>query len=381
MLLTRILTTGSVLYTGAKLQTRKKKKAIIALIQQAVTRKHQEQHSSPSLNNKRNQQLAEVSASSGNVKDNPSEKEINQFITISSVSMALSTVGFFIYPPLALLSVPGVIWIGKSFLQDAYQSIVKEKKIRLSIIESVFIIGTIGTGNYLAASWGALAYAISRKLLIKTEDHSQKSLINVFGEQPSFVWLLKDGVEVESPFETLQCGDVIVIHAGETIPVDGRIVSGIASVDQHTLTGESQPVEKGVGDAVLTSTIILSGKVLIEVEKTGEDTVAAQISTILSDTADYKNSLRSWGEKIGDKSVAPTLALGTLSMPFLGAVGALPIFNSCMGLYMSILAPLSMLTYLNLASQHGVLIKDGRVLDLLKEVDTCLLYTSPSPRD
>jgi Cu2+-exporting ATPase len=57
-------------------------------------------------------------------------------------------------------------------------------------------------------------------------------------------------------------------------------------------------------------------------------------------------------------------------MPFLGPAAALPIFNSCIGLYMRILAPLSMLTYLNLASQHGVLIKDGRVLDLLKEVDT-----------
>ena len=189
-------------------------------------------------------------------------------------------------------------------------------------------------------------------------------------DRPSYVWLLKDDVEVESPFEALKCGDVIVIYAGETIPVDGRIVSGIVSVDQHTLTGESQPVEKGVGDPVLTSTIILSGKVLIEVEKTGEDTVAAKISTILSHTADYKNSLQSWGEKIGDKSVIPTLALGTLSIPFLGSAAALPIFNSCIGLYMRILAPLSMLTYLNLASQHGVLIKDGRVLDLLNEVDT-----------
>jgi Cu2+-exporting ATPase len=58
------------------------------------------------------------------------------------------------------------------------------------------------------------------------------------------VWLLSNGVETEISFESLKHGDIVVVNAGETIPVDGTITAGMATVDQHLLTGESQPVEK-----------------------------------------------------------------------------------------------------------------------------------------
>ena len=75
-------------------------------------------------------------------------------------------------------------------------------------------------------------------------------MINVFGHQARFVWLLKacpdggrDGIEIETEVETLIPGDIIVVHAGETIPVDGKITFGTAAIDQRMLTGESQPVQ------------------------------------------------------------------------------------------------------------------------------------------
>jgi len=82
-----------------------------------------------------------------------------------------------------------------------------------------------------------------------------------------------DGVEVELPFGELQAGDIIVVNAGEVIAADGTIISGTASIDQHMLTGESQPAEKTVGDPVFATraTIILSGQIHIQVEKAGRD--------------------------------------------------------------------------------------------------------------
>ncbi len=83
--------------------------------------------------------------------------------------------------------------------------------------------------------------------MIKTQDRSIKSLINIFGEQPRSIWVLVDGVEVEVPFESVKAGDTVLIQAGQTIAVDGMIAKGYATIDQRTLTGESQPVEKGAG--------------------------------------------------------------------------------------------------------------------------------------
>ena len=114
--------------------------------------------------------------------------------------------------------------------------------------------------------------SLGRSILSKTEDDSRKLLIEVFGKQPRFVWLVKDGQEIEIPLTQLHAGDVVVVNTGETVPVDGEVVDGTASVDQHVLTGESAPVEKSTGDKVFASTVLVAGKVFVRVVQTGEQT-------------------------------------------------------------------------------------------------------------
>ena len=205
-----------------------------------------------------------------------------------------------------------------------------------------------------------------RKILAKTEDNSRTSLLDVFGLQSSSVWVYVD----KTPLEDLNTGDIVVVHAGETIPVDGKIVRGLAMVDQHILTGESQPVEKDVDALVFASTVLLTGQIFIEVEQAGQETTAAKIAGILTQTADFKPSLQSRGEAYSDRSALPTLGLGALALLTTGPMAALTILNASFAWYMRVLAPISMLNFLNIAAQKGILIKDGRVLDLLTQVDT-----------
>ena len=101
------------------------------------------------------------------------------------------------------------------------------------------------------------------------------------------MWVLIDEVEVEIPFARLQTSDILLVQAGQMIPVDGVIIQGEAAIDQQRLTGESQPIEKGAGDPVLAATLVLSGKLQVRVEKTGEATLAAQVGDILANTIDY----------------------------------------------------------------------------------------------
>jgi heavy metal translocating P-type ATPase len=322
------------------------------------------------ITSSREQQYQKISSIADKTERSEAEKKSHEDFIAASTALGLVTGGSLLYFPLNFLSVPFTVWVCITIFRDAYQSLFKKKRIGMSVLDTIFMTGTIATGHYFAASFGVWAYAISRKLLLKTEDHSKQNLIKVFGEQASFVWVLSNGTEVLVPFESLSIGDIVLVYAGETIPVDGLIISGTASVDQHILTGESQPVEKEPGDDVFASTVLLSGKVEISVQKTGEQSVAVQIGDILNKTADFKNDLQSWGEEIAEKSVLPTLTLSALTLPMLGSTSAITILNSCFGFKMRILSPLSMLTFLNLTSQKGVLIKDGRSLQLLNKIDT-----------
>ena len=318
----------------------------------------------------RHQQLKELSSGADESEISEREKKVNRDLMISTVSLSFATAGALLYPSLSLLSVPGILWISIVCAQDALDSFKAGRGIGIDVLTTTFYLGSLVTGSYFAGALGASFSRLSKKLLSKTEDESRKSLINVFGNQTRFVWLLKDEIEVQISVDALSQGDIIVAHAGETIAVDGKIVSGMATIDQHLLTGESQPAEKKVGEQVFASTVILSGKILIEVEKAGKETVAAQIGDILNQTADYKNEVLSWGEGISDKSAQATLTLSALILPSFGITTAMTILNSSFGQYMRVLGPLSMLTYLNLASQQRILVKDGRSLQLLTKIDT-----------
>jgi Cu2+-exporting ATPase len=197
-------------------------------------------------------------------------------------------------------------------------------------------------------------------------------LLNVFGKQPRYVWLWRDGVEIETPLDKLVSGDVIVVNTGEVVPVDGIVDEGMAMIDQHALTGESTPAEKSVGDRVFASTVMVAGKAYVRVETSGTETTSAKISRILNDSAGYKLSSQHKGERLADKAVIPTLALGSLAMGTLGPAGAMAVLNSDFGTGIRMAAPLAMLSSLTLCAHQGILVKDGRALELLNEVDTVL---------
>ncbi len=110
----------------------------------------------------------------------------------------------------------------------------------------------------------------------------------------------------------------------------------------------------------------------MSVEKSGSETATAKIGQILQDTAGYKLASQHRGERLADKAVVPTLALGGIALATMGPQGAAAVLNSDMGTGIRIAAPLAMLSTLALCAQRGILVKDGRALDQLCEIDTVL---------
>ena len=177
---------------------------------------------------------------------------------------------------------------------------------------------------------------------------------------------------VETPLEKVRSGDTIVIHTGESAPVDGEVIDGMAMIDQHALTGESAPVEKTKGDKVFAGTTVIAGKARVAVTSAGSDTTAARLAQILNETSGHTLRAQSKGQELADRAVAPTLALGALSLVARGANSAVAVVNCDLGTGIRMAAPIAMLSSLTLAAQQGVLIKSGRALEAMSEVDTFL---------
>jgi Cu2+-exporting ATPase len=207
-------------------------------------------------------------------------------------------------------------------------------------------------------------------MLVKSKDISAQMLTNVFEQQPSKVWILKEAIEIEIPLEALHVNDIVVIRTGEVVPIDGIIIEGMATIDQHALTGEAIPAEKVVCDQVFAATILVSGQIHVKVEKAGSETSIAKLGEILNHTAEFKTSLQLKGEKWADNIAAPVLGLGILASPIIGLSSATAILYGAPTNTIRVLTSLQTFNHITLIANQGILVKDGRALEALPKVDT-----------
>ena len=293
-------------------------------------------------------------------------------LTICSISLPVAAAAQFAVPALMPVAAGLFAYTAIPCFKGAYDVVVNERRLGVDVLDSVVVIGCLATLNVFPGAVLAWCLSFGRLLVKRTEDNSKKMLLNAFGKQPRTVWLVKDGVEIEVSLDKVERNDIVAVHTGDMVPVDGHIVEGMAMIDQHALTGESTPAEKGVGDRVYASTILVAGKIFVSVEQAGSETASAKISQILNDTAGYKLTSQNKGERLADMAVIPTLAVGGLALTMMGPPGAIAALNSDLGTGIRMAAPLAMLSSLALCAQKGILVKDGRALELMNEIDTVL---------
>ncbi len=290
--------------------------------------------------------------------------------TLATTSLGLAAVGTYTMPVLLPLNAALVFYTARVSFKGALRTIFKERRIGVDILDSIVTVACLVTGQIFAAALMVWCLGIGRKILDKTTEQSRQLLTEAFGKQTNFVWLYKDGQEIEVPIGVLRPDDIIVVNTGEQIPVDGEVTSGDAMVDQHALTGESAPVEKRDGNEVYAMTVILAGKLYIKVKESGENTTASKIKRIIQHSAGYKVRVQSTGERIADRAVIPTLGLATLGYYSRGSSASMAIINCDYGTGIRVAAPTALLATLIYAAKNGILIKNGRALESLPKVKT-----------
>lgn len=321
----------------------------------------------PLLGGERSQQLSDLS-----IQISAAEKEINRRVLLAAGNIGIAIAATHLFLPLAVVYIGFAAWVSLPFYQRGYRALVKERRLTYPVILLGTQLAIILGGHFVPGSVMFFVIMATEKIINRTEDHFHRNIVDALGQQPHTVWLLVNGVEVETPLAAIRQADMLVIGAGETIAVDGVIVAGAAIIDQHRLTGEAQPAEKAMGDAVLASTVVLSGKIQVQVQKTGRETSAAQIAVILQRVARTRLTFNSRMQNFVDGMTLPVLIVGGTALLTLGTEAAAAIMSVGVGSVARFGGPLSMLNYLNVAARHGLLIKDARSFEMLKNVDTII---------
>lgn len=200
--------------------------------------------------------------------------------------------------------------------------------------------------------------------------------------RPKMATVLCDGVETEIPVEQVQVGDTVLVKAGSSIPVDGVVISGTASIDQSALTGESIPVEKTVGDTVAAATVSRSGYIQFRAEKVGEDTTLAKIIRMVEEAGGSKAPIARLADKIAGIFVPVVMSIAaltfivwmiagqTLEFSLTSAIAVLVISCPCA---LGLATPVAIMVGTGRGATLGVLFKNAAALENLHRVDTVVL--------
>ena len=316
--------------------------------------------------------LSSSFASTSGKQKSPTQRKLSQNLAIALGSLGLASAGALLYPPLSVLSWPGFFYITKYNFDDAYEALVERHTVGVDLLSSLVNVLFFISGQYVLCNLSIVTYALNRKLFVEVKENSKNNVIDVFNNIPRSLVVLSDGDEIEVPFDALNAGDVVVVKAGETIPINGMITNGSASVDEHLFTGQVQPVEKRVGDQFFARTLVLFGRVYVQVEKSGAEISAAQIDEILKKTVESKTKTQLWAQMMTDKTILPTILIGASSIPILGLMSSIAFLYSHPKYKTTIAGSAGVLSVLNFTSQKGILIKDISVFERLAEVDTVI---------
>lgn len=238
------------------------------------------------------------------------------------------------------------------------------------LLDSVALLFSILARQPLSAHFMVWLLALGDYLEDKVEKKAEERLKALFDHDDKKAFkVTEDGQILEVLPETLRPGDRVVIYPGRRIHIDGVVIEGEALVNQSSLTGESRPVHKKPGDKIYAGTVVVEGKLIAEVEKTGEETIFAGIVRLIEEGIKEPLRLQKKAEESANRFVLPTLALGLYSLSGgLRKASSVLTFDYYTGVHF--VTPLTVMTVATNLAKRNILIKSGAKFETLAEVDT-----------
>lgn len=245
------------------------------------------------------------------------------------------------------------------------------RKIEVPVLDATAIGVSILRGDCETASSIMFLLGIGELLEEWTHKKSVGDLARTMSLNIGKVWLKQDGTEVLVDAKKIIAGDEVVIHMGNTIPFDGVVTEGEATVNQASLTGESDPVRKALDDFVYAGTVLEEGELTIRVQAVGGSSRYDKVVKMIEESEKLKSGLESRAEHLADRLVP--YSLGGTALTYLltrNVTKALSILMVDFSCALKLAMPVSVLSAIREASEHNITVKGGRYLEAMAEADT-----------
>ncbi|MFH0959101.1 MAG: heavy metal translocating P-type ATPase [Pseudomonadota bacterium] len=298
-----------------------------------------------------------------------------------------------------LMTTPVVFWVGGGFLGGAWKALRQKTSdmntlVALGSLSAYFysLVITLFPHSLSHESLQPYVYfdgaamivtlvLLGRYLEARARGKTSAAIRKLIELKPSAARVIRDGEIVEVPVELLNRGDLFQVRPGERIPTDGEIVSGLSSVDEAMLTGESMPVDKTAGDQVFGATINQNGSLIVRADKVGSETALAQVIRLVEEAQGSKAPIQRIADKVAAIFVPIVLAIAfltffvwmylpdepSISRAMLNFVSVLIIACPCA---MGLATPTAVMVGTGSAAEKGILIKGGEVLEKACKVNT-----------
>ena len=246
-----------------------------------------------------------------------------------------------------------------------------ERKLEVPVLDATAIGVSILRNDFDTAGSVMFLLGIGELLEEWTHKKSVDDLARTMSLNVGKVWLKTEDQAVLVPSSKIKAGDQVVVHMGNVIPFDGEVVDGEAMINQASLTGESVPVRRTIGNYVYAGTVVEEGEVTINVKAVGGSSRYEKIAAMIEDSEKLKSGLESRAEHLADKLVP--YSLGGTALTWLltrNTTKALSILMVDFSCALKLAMPISVLSAIREAGMYKITVKGGKYLEAVAEADT-----------
>ena len=291
------------------------------------------------------------------------------FIIISSICLFMSLIQSVDELLHFNLSWVAIILCGLPIIKEAATCLYEEFDIKADVLVSLALIGSVIIGEIFAAGEISVIMTIGALLEDLTVQKAQSGIENLVKLTPKQARIIRDNKEIMINADDIEIGDIVRVIAGETIPVDGVIIKGQGSIDESIMNGESLPVDKYVGDNVLSGTINQYSTFDIKATKTSQDSSLKRMIKLVKEADSKKAPIVSltdrWATWIVVIALVSSIGTYLVTHQILRSVTILVVFFPCA---LVLATPTAIMAGIGNASKYGILIKGGDVVERLSKI-------------
>ncbi len=309
---------------------------------------------------------------------NSSGRVISEGDDHSVFKLALSSlaviIGWLPGPVIKLLVLLILLGSSRTIFERAFHSLTRYNKLNVDVLDAFATLVLALQGRPSTAAFMVWLVNLGDYIRSSTMEYSKRTIDRLLEFKNRYAWIVTGEEKKRIPVEDVRVGDRVVVYTGEMIPFDGAIDSGVAMVDQQALTGESMPVEKSFDDKVFAGTVVREGKIYLRVEGVGDETEVAKIVHLVKNAPTRDTRIQNYAEEWADRLVPYSFLGAGASIAMTGNTSrAASLLIIDYGTGIRVVAPTSVLASMTKAARSGILIKGGRYIEKLAEVDAIIL--------